>query len=58
VSAFFRDIQEWGWIPRRFDPRRSFMGPHSLRALTGTKPKVIDNDVWAKLLWAGLNLEK
>ena len=58
VSAFFRDIQEWGWIPRRFDPRRSFTAPRNLRALIGPKPKVIDNDVWAKLLWAGLNLEE
>jgi hypothetical protein len=58
VSAFFRDIQEWGWIPRRFDPRRSFAAPRSLRALIGPKPKVIADDVWAKLLWAGLNLEE
>jgi hypothetical protein len=58
VSAFFRDIQESGWIPRRFDPRRSFAAPSSLRALIGPKPKVIDNEVWAKLLWAGLNLEE
>jgi hypothetical protein len=58
VSAFFRDIQEWGWIPRRFDPRRSFAAPRSLRALIGPKPKVIADDVRAKLLWAGLNLEE
>lgn len=58
VSAFFRDIQEWGWIPRRFDPRRTFAAPRSLRALIGPKPKVIADDVWAKLLWAGINLEE
>jgi hypothetical protein len=58
VSTFFRDIQEWGWIPHRFDPRRSFRAPRSLRALIGPKPRIIDNDVWAKLLWAGLNLEE
>jgi integrase len=58
VSTFFRDIQEWGWIPRRFDPRRSFAAPKSLRALIGPKPRIIDDDVWAKLLWAGLNLEQ
>jgi len=58
VSAFFRDIQEWGWIPRRFDPRRSLAAPRSLRALIGPKPKVIADDVWAKLLWAGPNLEE
>jgi Phage integrase family len=58
ISTFFRDIQEWAWIPRRLDPRRSFAAPRSLRALIGPKPKVIANDVWAKLLWAGLNLEE
>jgi len=58
VSTFFRDIQEWGWLPRRFDPRRSFAAPRSLRALIGPKPRVIDDDVWAKPLWAGLNLEQ
>lgn len=58
LSAFFRDIQEWGWIPRRFDPRRSLAAPRSLRALIGPKPRIIDDDVWAKLLWAGLNLQQ
>jgi site-specific recombinase XerC len=58
LSAFFRDIQEWGWVPRRFDPRRALAAPRSLRALIGPKPRVIDDDVWAKLLWAGLNLQQ
>jgi len=57
LSTFFRDIQEWGWIARRFDPRRALAAPRSLRALIGPKPRVIDDDVWAKLLWAGLNLQ-
>jgi len=56
VSTFFRDCQEWEWIPRRFDPRRSFAAPSSLRALIGPNPRVIADDVWAKLLWAGINL--
>jgi len=58
VSMFFRDLQEWAWIPRKLDPRRCFSAPKSLRALIGPKPKVIADDVWAKLLWAGLNLEE
>lgn len=58
LSTFFRDIQEWGWIPRRFDPRRSLAAPRSLRALIGPKPRVIEDDVWAKLLWAGINLQQ
>ena len=39
-------------------PPTIVLAPRSLRALIGPKPKVIDNDVWAKLLWAGLNLEE
>lgn len=31
TSAIFRDAQEWGWIPRRFDPRRCFAAPRSVR---------------------------
>jgi len=58
AATFFRDLQEWAWIPRRFDPRRSFAAPRSLRALIGPKPRVIADDIWAKLLWAGLNLKQ
>jgi integrase len=54
--AFFRDCQEWEWIPRRFDPSRVLTAPRSVRALLGTNPRVIADGVWAKLLWAGLNL--
>src|SRR5438046_9871983 len=50
--------QEWEWIPRRFDPRRCFAAPRSLRALITPNPRVIASDVWAKLLWAGLNLKQ
>src|SRR5436305_12740660 len=57
ARAFFRDLQEWEWIPRRFDPARALGAPRSLRALIGPDPRVIADDIWAKLLWAGLNLE-
>lgn len=57
LRVFFRECQEWGWITRRFDPRRSFGTPRSVRALIGPDPRTISDDVWAKLLWAGLNLE-
>ena len=57
ARAFFRDLQEWEWIPRRFDPARALSTPRSLRALIGPDPRVIADGIWAKLLWAGLNLE-
>jgi integrase len=56
ARCFFEDCQEWQWIPRRFDPGRSFATPRSVRALIAPDPRVIADDIWAKLLWAGLNL--
>ena len=55
--AFFRDCQEWGWIGRRFDPTRALATPRGVAALIGPDPRVIADDVWAKLLWAGLQLQ-
>jgi integrase len=57
ARTFFRDCQEWEWIPRRFDPSHALSTPRSIRALLGPDPRVIADDIWAKLLWAGLNLE-
>lgn len=58
ARTFFWDCQEWGWIPRRFDPGRSLALPRSVKAQIGRKPRVIADDVWARLLWAGLRLEE
>ena len=55
--TFFRDCQEWEWIPRHFDPTRALAVPRSVAALIGTDPRIIADDVWAKLMWAGLQLE-
>ncbi len=56
LRVFFRDLQEWEMIPRRFDPVRSFTTPKSVLAKIGPNPRIISDDVWAKLVWAGLNL--
>lgn len=56
LRTFFADLQEWGLIPPRFDPYRSLRPPRSVKALVPTTPRVIADDVWAKLLWAGLNI--
>lgn len=55
--AFFRDLHEWEVIPRRFDPAHALRTPRSVRALMGPDPRVIADDIWAKLLWAGLNVD-
>ena len=58
VRGFFADCQEWEWLPRRFDPLRALATPRTITALLGPDPRVIADEVWAKLLWAGLNLEQ
>jgi integrase len=56
VRVMLRDCQEWGWCPRRFDPITALATPRSICAMIGPKPRIIADDIWAKLLWAGLNL--
>lgn len=56
LRTFFRDCQEWGWVPRQFDPSRALATPRAVTALIGPDPRVIDDDIWIKLMWAGLNL--
>jgi integrase len=56
LRIFFRNCYEWGWMPLHFDARRCFSTPRTIRALIGPNPRVIANDIWATLLWAGLNL--
>lgn len=58
LRTFFIDCQQWGWIPTRFDPRRSIITPRSVQALRGPNPRVIADAVWAKLIGAGLSLTK
>jgi integrase len=57
IRRFFADCQEWEWLPRRFDPQRALATPRSVTALLGPNPRVIADEIWAKLLWAGLNLD-
>jgi integrase len=56
VRQLMRDCQEWDWMPRRFDPARALRTPKSIKALIGPDPRVIDDKIWAKLMWAGLNV--
>jgi len=56
MRTFFKDCQEWEWIPRRFNPQQALRTPASIYKLIGKNPRVIDDNIWAKLLWAGLNL--
>ncbi len=57
LRKFFRDCQDWGWIGCRFDPTSALRTPPSIISCCGPNPRIIADDIWAKLLWAGLNLE-
>ena len=57
ARTFFRDAQEWEWIPRRFDPTRALAVPRSVAALIGADPRLIPDNIWAQLIWAGLYLQ-
>lgn len=56
VRRFFTDCQAWEWIPRHFDPLRWLAFAPSAEMEKIPVPRVIDDGIWAKLLWAGLNL--
>jgi integrase len=56
LRTFFCGLQEKEWIKRRFDPFRALATPASVRRLVVTNPRIMADDVWAKLLHAGLNL--
>jgi len=56
IRDFFRDLQDWEWIPYRFDPRAALRVPRAIASQIGPDPRVLADDVWAKLMWAGLNL--
>jgi integrase len=55
LRILFRDATEWEWFPRRFDPRLCLRPPLTIRQKIDPNPRTIADDVWAKLVWAGMN---
>lgn len=55
--VFLRDCQDWSWIPVHLNPVRALQAPRALRNLIGPDPRVVERALWAKLLWAAMNLE-
>src|ERR671936_255296 len=52
LRRLLADYQDWELGIIRFDPRRTLAPPRSLRTQLGPSPRVLADDVWAKLLWA------
>ena len=57
MRTFFRNCLEWEWAELSFDPLRYFRTPAHEAFVNTPRPRLIADDVWAKLLWAGLNLQ-
>lgn len=56
LRVFFRDCQRWEWMPVHFNPDQALSTPSSILRFIGPDPRPLAEDIWAKLLWAGLNL--
>jgi integrase len=58
IRRFFADLQEWEWVEKRFKPHRILAVPKPIASLIGPSPRVVADDIWAKIVWAGLNLSE
>ena len=58
MRTFLFDCQEWEWIPRTLNAQRAFRFPHALQNQIGPDPRAVDRPLWAKMLWAAMNLEE
>ncbi|GHO91506.1 hypothetical protein KSF_015540 [Reticulibacter mediterranei] len=58
MRVFLHDCQEWHWIPVTINPHRAFRTPLAIQRQIGTNPRVIDKELWAKILWAAMNLQE
>jgi integrase len=57
IRTFFLDLQEDPHtLPRRFDPTRAFRTPRSIANLIGPNPRDLSPLIWAKMVYAALNL--
>src|ERR1035441_9598386 len=58
IRVFFDTLIEGGLIRRRFATRTVFRLPQEIAKDASPKPRDFHDDVWAKLLWAGLSFER
>ncbi|WP_325178116.1 hypothetical protein [Pantoea sp. 1B4] len=58
VRRFMIDYENWGWGRLKFSPSRHLSTPDTPLFRQGVNPRVIDDPVWLKLIWASLNLRQ
>ena len=56
LRRFMSDFELWGWGRLKFSPARHLFTPDTPLFRRGVNPRVIDDPVWLKLIWASLNL--
>ena len=62
-SSHSEDATEIPWrtfrigngFPKRYEPGRVLAIPLPIASLIGSAPRVVADDVWAKIVWAGMN---
>lgn len=57
LRRFFFDIEAWEWVTLKFNPRLHLATPSRILKQSGTNPRVIDDRIWLKIVWAALNLK-
>ncbi|MFX2612008.1 tyrosine-type recombinase/integrase [Enterobacter mori] len=57
LRRFFVDYELWGWGRLKLNPYRHLATPDTPAFHRGVNPRVIDDPVWLKLIWASLNLQ-
>jgi len=58
LRRFFIDYELWGWGRLKLSPYRHLSTPNTPTFKSGVNPRVIDDPVWLKLIWASLNLRR
>jgi hypothetical protein len=58
IRVFFHQLQDWGWIERRFSPSRGFPTPRQVTRAAQYNPRPIDDAHWLKLRAAALTLQR
>lgn len=58
MRRFMSDFENWGWGRLKFSPVRHLSTPDTPLFRRGVNPRVIDDPVWLKLVWASLNLRR
>lgn len=58
LRRFMIDYEFWGWGRLHFSPARHLSTPDTPLFRRGVNPRVNDDPVWLKLIWASLNLRQ